>query len=108
MILRVFIDETSSHGDAAAPLMLSGCVSSMLRWSRFDKKWQSILKKNGLRYIRHHDILHGRGEFEVTPLTRRPINRLREVRAETRVFFSSVVNFGQSQSLTMGRQTERK
>lgn len=63
MILRVFIDETSSHDDPSQPLMLTGCVSTPLKWDRLDRKWRKLLAENGLDHLHWYGLLHGEGKL---------------------------------------------
>jgi hypothetical protein len=72
VIFRVFMDETSSHDDPNEPLMLTGCVSTPLRWSRLEKRWQQILRDNGgARYVRWYELQHGTGQFTNTTVEQR-------------------------------------
>jgi hypothetical protein len=67
-ILRVCIDETYSHDNrAGAPFMVSGCVSSLLKWEWFDRRWRKLLKKHSLKHVHFYDIWQGRGEFGQIP-----------------------------------------
>jgi hypothetical protein len=73
-VLRIFIDESSSHDDPNQPLMLTGCVSTPMRWSRFEKRWRAALEENDLghvRYVRWYELQRGEGEFKNTTITQR-------------------------------------
>ena len=61
--LRVFIDETSSHDDPSQPLMLTGCVSTLPKWDRLDRKWRTMLAEKGLDHLHWYDLLHGEGKL---------------------------------------------
>jgi hypothetical protein len=64
-IIRVCMDETYSHDNrAGAPLMVSGCVSSLLKWEAFDKRWRKLLKLHKLKHVHFDEIWNQRGEFD--------------------------------------------
>jgi len=64
MIYRVCIDETSSHREPGTPLLLSGAVASVPNWDRFNVKWRRMLKKLGVSYMRAHELVRCKGEFD--------------------------------------------
>jgi hypothetical protein len=64
VIIRAFVDESATHGDAADPLLLSCVVSTVQKWRVFDRKWGVVLKNAGVTHIRAHDLIDGSGEFQ--------------------------------------------
>jgi hypothetical protein len=68
VIIRVCIDETYSHENREeAPLMVSGCVSSILKWELLDRRWAQLLRAYGLKRMHLDEILNRRGEFGRIP-----------------------------------------
>ena len=64
MIYRVCIDETSSHRERGTPLLLSGAVASVSNWERFNVKWHRMLNSLGVSYMRAHELVRCKGEFD--------------------------------------------
>jgi hypothetical protein len=44
-------------------MIVSGCVASFLNWERFDTKWRKLLNRADVTYIRAHELIKGKGEF---------------------------------------------
>jgi hypothetical protein len=64
-IIRACIDETYSHDNRAGePFMVTGCVSTLLKWEYFDRRWRKLLKHHKLKRIHFYEIWQGRGEFD--------------------------------------------
>ena len=62
--VRVCIDESYTPASPDKPLILSGCVSSVLKWDRFDSAWKGILRRYDLPYIHAEELVGNRGRFK--------------------------------------------
>lgn len=64
VILRACIDECSSHKDPDSPLLLFGNVSRLRKWSKFDKVWGQVLRKERVPYFHAKELMDSDGPFK--------------------------------------------
>jgi hypothetical protein len=63
-VIRICMDESNSHDNrAGAPFMLTGCVSKLIKWEHFDRRWRLLLRRHKLRHLHFAEVWHQRGEF---------------------------------------------
>src|SRR5579859_3557856 len=63
VMIRAYIDETDSHRDPEAPLILFGYGARYARLGGFDKAWGKALSKGPVPYCHAREILESDGPF---------------------------------------------
>jgi hypothetical protein len=63
VIITTHLDESGTHDDSPLVIM-GGIVGRLGQWADFDKKWNRLLKKNGLTYFHSKRLRACSGEFE--------------------------------------------
>lgn len=55
--------DASGHPDQQEVLTVAGFVSTVKKWARFEREWNSILHSEGIRIFRMADFCSSHGEF---------------------------------------------
>jgi len=55
--------DASGHPNQKSVLTVAGFVSTVQKWSRFDREWNAILKSEGVTFFHMTDFVSNRGEF---------------------------------------------
>jgi len=61
VIVTIYIDESGTHGSPV--VILGGWVGRLGQWVPFDRKWNRLLKQNGLTYFHSKEMRHSENEF---------------------------------------------
>jgi hypothetical protein len=57
--------DASGHPDQQNVFTVAGFVSTVKKWTRFDKEWKAILKSEGIETFHMTDFVSSKGEFAV-------------------------------------------
>jgi hypothetical protein len=62
MIVKIYIDESGTHGSPVT--ILGGWVGRLGQWAIFDPKWSKLLKRHELAFFHSHELRQSKGAFK--------------------------------------------